>query len=63
MPLKLTVRHDGRLFSRNSYDPGIKKFYKTYSKSLASYILKTKRLYYDMQISNSDRIKSTWEYC
>jgi hypothetical protein len=58
---KCNVKRHLYLISRNSNDPNIKKIYKTYSKSLARYISKTKHLYYDMQISNSnDRIKSTW---
>jgi hypothetical protein len=49
------------MISRNSNDPNIKRYYKTFCKSLARNIITAKRHFYDKQIVNSnDRLKSSW---
>jgi hypothetical protein len=59
--IKCNVKRYLYLISRNSNDPNIKSYYKAYCTSLAGDIIKTKCLYYNKQILNSnDRIKSTW---
>jgi hypothetical protein len=58
---KCNIKRHLYMISRNSNDPNIKRYYKTYFKSLARNIIIAKRLYYDKQILNSnDRIKSSW---
>jgi hypothetical protein len=59
--LKCNIKRYFYLTSRDSDDPNIKICNKAYRKSLVSEAVKTKRLYYNKQILNSnDRIKSTW---
>jgi hypothetical protein len=48
------------LLYRNNNDPHFKNYYKSYCRTLSSVVKAAKRLHYDRLVTNSNKMKTTW---